>query len=219
MVRKTLLLLCLTLVAFVFLKPINYTMISVFSITDSPVVVTKGHYGMSLIVEISFSDEPLLEWLATVNEPYPLLLLDANWIERSPKHMEIIQKRKLPTGLLGPADSEEEPLDADSLKKEITIYEKHFGSKPLWFATRNHQYSQSLQKTLFQHQVNMLSPSIIWLGNKTAPSLQKGDFLFISLHENNKVSFSKLNALMQQNKFMSIEENIFGYTIQSEKSP
>ena len=194
-------------------------MISVFSITDSPVVVTKGHYGMSLIVEISFSDEPLLEWLATVNEPYPLLLLDANWIERSPKHMEIIQKRKLPTGLLGPADSEEEPLDADSLKKEVTIYEKHFGSEPLWFATRNHQYSQSLQKTLFQHQVNMLSPSIIWQGNKTAPSLQKGDFLLISLHENNKVSFNKLNTLLQQNNFMSIEENIFGYTIQSKKSP
>ena len=194
-------------------------MISVFSITDSPTVVTKGHYGTSLVVEISFSDEPLLEWLTTVKEPYPLLLLDAAWIERSPKHMEIIQERKLPTGLLGPVDSKEEPLDTNLLKKEVAIYEKHFASEPLWFATRNHQYSQDLQKTLFQQQVNILSPSIIWQGTNAAPSLQKGDFLFISLHENNKVSFSKLNTLLEKNNFISIEENIFGYTIQSKKSP
>lgn len=219
MVRKTLLLLCLILLAFVFFKPINSTMISVFSITDSPTVITKGHYGTSVVVEVSFSDESLLEWLTTVNEPYPLLLLDTDWIKRSPKHMEIIQKRKLPTGLLGPMDSEDEPLDTNLLKEEISIYEQHFTSKPLWFATRNHQYSQGLQKALFQQQVNILSPSIIWQGNKTAPTLQKGDFLFISLHENNKVSFSKFNQLLEKNNFISIEENIFGYTIQSKKSP
>ena len=133
--------------------------------------------------------------------------------------MEIIQTRKLPTGLLGPMDSEDEPLDTDLLKKEVAIYENHFASKPLWFATRNHQYSQNLQKALFQQQVNILSPSIIWQGNKTDPSLQKGDFLFISLHENNQVSFSKLNTLLGKNNFISIEENIFGYTIQTKKSP
>lgn len=219
MVRKTLLLLCLTLLLFVFLKPINSNMVSVFSITDSPAIVTKGHYGTSLVVEISFSNEPLLEWLTTVKEPYPLLLLDADWIERSPKHMEVIQKRKLPTGLLGPVDSKEEPLDTNLLKKEVAIYEKHFASEPLWFATRNHQYSQDLQKTLFQQQVNILSPSIIWHGNNVAPSFQKGDFLFISLHENNKISFNKLSKLLEQNNFISIEENIFGYTIHSKKSP
>ena len=92
MARKTLLLLCLILLAFVFLKPINSTMISVFSITDSPTVVTKGHYGTSLVVEISFSDEPLLEWLTTVNEPYPLLLLDTDWIERSPNIWKLFKQ-------------------------------------------------------------------------------------------------------------------------------
>ena len=219
MVRKTLLLLCFILFAFLFFKPINSTMISVFRITDSPAIITKGHYGTSLIVEISFSDEHLLDWLTTLKEPYPLLLLDSDWMDRSPEHMEIIQKRKLPTGLLGPIDSEDQPLDADLLKKEIAIYEKYFTSEPLWFATHNHQYSQNLQKMLFEKQVNILSPTIIWQGNKATPSLQKGDFLFISLHENNKISFSKLNALLQQNNFISIEENIFGYAIQSKKSP
>lgn len=194
-------------------------MISVFRITDSPAIITKGHYGTSLIVEISFSDEELLDWLTTLKEPYPLLLLNTDWMERSPKHMEIIQKRKLPTGLLGPIDSEDQPLDAELLKKEIAIYEKHFTSEPLWFATHNHQYSQDLQKILFNKQVNILSPTMIWQGNKATPSLQKGDFLFIPLHENNKVSFSKLNALLQQNNFISIEENIFGYAIQSKKAP
>lgn len=219
MARKTLLLLCLMLLAFLFFNPINSTMISVFRLTDSPAIVTKGHYGTSLVVEISFSDEHLLEWLTTLKEPYPLLLLDTDWIERSPKHMEVILKRKIPSGLLGSTNSEDESLNVELLNKEIAIYEKHFTSEPLWFTTRNHQYSQSLQKTLFQKQINIISPSIIWQGNKTAPSLQKGDFLFISLHENNKVSFSKLNTLLQKNNFISIEENIFGYTIQSKKTP
>ncbi|PJO44313.1 hypothetical protein, partial [Lysinibacillus xylanilyticus] len=142
MVRKTLISLLFIVMLFVFIKPINSTMISVFNIADGPAVVTKGHYGTSLIVEISFSDETLLDWLKTVKEPYPLLLLDAAWIERSPEHLKVIQERKLPTGLLGPEDSVDKPIDLTVVQKDINIYEKYFQETPLWFATRNHQYSQ-----------------------------------------------------------------------------
>lgn len=218
MVRKTLISLLFIVTLFVFLKPINSTMISVFNIANAPVVVTKGHYGTSLIVEISFSDDSLLEWLQTVKEPYPLLLLDTDWIKRSPEHIKIIQERKLPTGLLGPEDSTDEPVDIALIEKEINTYEKYLKEKPLWFATRNHQYSQDLQKSLFQQQMNLLSPSLIWQGEKT-PKLQKGDFVFFQLHQNNKITFKDLNKLIQQNKFMSIEENIFGYKVQTKKSP
>ncbi|MEY9971472.1 hypothetical protein ABH966_001845 [Lysinibacillus sp. RC46] len=218
MVRKTLISLFLILILFIFIKPINSTMISVFNIADAPAVVTKGHYGTSLIVEISFSDDNLVDWLKTVKEPYPLLLLDAAWIERSPEHLKIIQERKLPTGLLGPEDSVDKPIDLAVVQKDIKIYEKHFQETPLWFATQNHQYSQDLQNNLFQQQMNILSPSLIWKGEKT-PKLQKGDFVFMSLHQNNKISFKELNTFLQQNKFMSIEENIFGYKIQTKKSP
>lgn len=218
MVRKTLISLLFIVTLFVFLKPINSTMISVFNIANAPVVVTKGHYGTSLIVEISFSDDSLLEWLQTVKEPYPLLLLDTDWIKRSPEHIKIIQERKLPTGLLGPEDSTDEPVDIALIEKEINTYEKYLKEKPLWFATRNHQYSQDLQKSLFQQQMNLLSPSLIWQGEKT-PKLQKGDFVFFPLHQNNKIPFKDLNKLIQQNKFMSIEENIFGYKVQTKKSP
>lgn len=218
MVRKTLISLLFIGMLFAFLKPINSTMISVFNIANAPVVVTKGHYGTSLIVEISFSDDSLLEWLQTVKEPYPLLLLDADWIKRSPDHLKIIQQRKLPTGLLGPDDSVEEPVDIALIQKDIDTYEKYLKEKPLWFATRNHQYSQDLQKTLFQQQMNLLSPSLIWQGEKT-PKLQKGDFVFFPLHRNNQISFKELNTLIQQHKFMSIEENIFGYKVQTKKAP
>lgn len=177
MVRKTLISLLLIVTLFAFLKPINSTMISVFNIANAPVVVTKGHYGISLIVEISFSDDSLLEWLQTVKEPYPLLLLDADWIKRSPDHLKIIQQRKLPTGLLGPDDSVEEPVDIALIQKDIDTYEKYLKEKPLWFATRNHQYSQDIQKALFQQQMNLLSPSLIWQGEKT-PKLQKGILSF-----------------------------------------
>lgn len=218
MVRKTLISLLFIVMLFVFIKPINSTMISVFNIADGPAVVTKGHYGTSLIVEISFSDETLLDWLKTVKEPYPLLLLDAAWIERSPEHLKVIQERKLPTGLLGPEDSVDKPIDLAVVQKDINIYEKYFQETPLWFATRNHQYSQDLQNNLFQQQMNILSPSLIWKGEKT-PKLQKGDFVFMSLHQNSNISFKELNTFLQQNKFMSIEENIFGYKVQTKKSP
>lgn len=218
MIRKTLISLLLIGTLFVFLKPINSTMISVFNIANAPVVVTKGHYGTSLIVEISFSDESLMDWLKTVKEPYPLLLLDTDWIKRSPEHIKIIQERRLPTGLLGPEDSIEKPVNIDLVQKDIDIYEQYLKEKPLWFATRNHQYSQDLQKSLFQQQMNMLSPSLIWQGEKS-PKLQKGDFVFTPLRQDSSFTFKELNALIQQNKFMSIEENIFGYKVQTKKSP
>ncbi|WP_374964653.1 hypothetical protein [Lysinibacillus sp. RS5] len=218
MFRKTLVSLLFIVILFVFIKPINSTMISVFNIAEAPAVVTKGYYGTSLIVEISFSDDTLLDWLKTVKAPYLLLLLDAAWIERSPEHIKIIQERKLPTGLLGPEDSVDKPIDLAVVQKDINIYEKHMKETPLWFATRNHQYSQDLQKNLFQQQMNILSPSLIWKGEKT-PKLQKGDFVFISLHQNNQISLKELNTFLQQNKFMSVEENIFGYKVQTKKSP
>ncbi len=218
MVRKTLISLLFIVILFVFIKPINSTMISVFNIADAPAVVTKGHYGTSLVVEISFSDEALMDWLNTVKEPYPLLLLDPAWIKRSPEHLKIIQKRKLPTGLLGPEDSTDEPINMTTIQKDIAIYEKYLKETPLWFATRNHQYSQDLQKNLFQQQINILSPSLIWKGEKT-PKIQKGDFIFVILHQNNPITFKDINTLLQQNKFMSIEENIFGYKVQTKKSP
>jgi len=193
-------------------------MISVFNIANAPVVVTKGHYGTSLVVEVSFSDESLIDWLKTVKEPYPLLLLDTDWIKRSPDHIKIIQERKLPTGLLGPEDSIEKPINIDLVQKDIDFYEQYLKEKPLWFATRNHQYSQDLQKSLFQQQMNLLSPSLIWQGEKT-PKLQKGDFIFVPLHQDSSFTFKELNTLIQQNKFMSIEENIFGYKVQTKKSP
>jgi len=66
--------------------------------------------------------------------------------------------------------------------------------------------------------MNLLSPSLIWQGEKT-PKLQKGDFVFFPLHQNNQISFKELNTLIQQHKFMSIEENIFGYKVQTKKAP
>lgn len=218
MIRKMLISLLLIGILFVFLKPINSTMISVFNIANAPVVVTKGHYGTSLVVEVSFSDESLMDWLKTVKEPYPLLLLDTDWIKRSPDHIKIIQERKLPTGLLGPEDSIEEPINIKLVQKDIDIYEQYLKEKPLWFATRNHQYSQDLQKSLFQQQMNLLSPSLIWQGEKT-PKLQKGDFVFVPLHQDSSITFKELNTFIQQHKFMSIEENIFGYKVQTKKSP
>ncbi|GLC89926.1 hypothetical protein [Lysinibacillus piscis] len=218
MKRKTLILLLFFIPILVFSKPLYFTSIPVFNLTNKPAVLTKGHYGQSLIIEISFSNEWLKDWLQSVKEPYPLLLLDADWIARSPEHLEIIRERKLPVGLLGPQDTVDDPTDFSIIQKNIDTYVEYMKEAPLWFATQNHHYSQDLQKNLFQQHINMLAPSRIWQGNHIT-KLQQGDFVFISLHQNNQMTPKALHTFLQEHQFISVEENIFGYKIQTKKSP
>ena len=47
----------------------------------------------------------------------------------------------------------------------------------------------------------------------------KGAIISLPIHEESKPKFDELNTFIHEQKFISIEENIFGYNIKSTKMP
>lgn len=216
MIRKILITLALMLLLAFFFYPQKDSIISVFRMTDEPLVISKGHYGQSLIVEISFSHDGLYEWLQLIKQPFPLLMLDADWIERSPEFVELIKKRNIPTGLLG--GNGKEGYSIKAFNQEMAIYQKHFNNKPLWFMTSDYEFPPNLQKVAFNEQINLLSPTFIYDQSKDYAK-SDGAIVSLPLHEKSSPSFKDLSKFINNEKFISIEENIFGYTIKTKKLP
>ncbi|HCG4536289.1 hypothetical protein [Ureibacillus chungkukjangi] len=216
MVRKLLVTVVLVVIVTLFVYPQRDSIISVFRITDEPLIISKGNYGQSLIVEISFSHDGLEEWLQTLKQPYPLLMLDADWIARSPKIVAQIKKQNIPTGLLGGKGAKNN-YSLDDFNKDLQIYEKHFNNKPLWFMTSDYEFETNLQQTVFNQEINLLSPSMIY--SKETYKKSDGGIYSLKLHENSKPNFEEYSKLIESEKFVSIEENVFGYTIKTKKIP
>ncbi|QCR34142.1 hypothetical protein [Lysinibacillus sp. SGAir0095] len=216
MVRKLLVTAVLVVIVTLFVYPQRDSIISVFRMTDEPLVISKGNYGQSLIVEISFSHDGLEEWLQTLKQPYPLLMLDADWIARSPKIVEQLKKQNIPTGLLG-GKGAENSYSIEDFNKDLQIYEKHFNNKPLWFMTSDYEFGSNLQQSVFDQEINLLSPSMIY--TKDTYKKTDGAIYSLKLHENSKVNFEEYSKLIENEKFVSIEENVFGYTIKTKKIP
>lgn len=190
--------------------PKSDKVISVFKISNEPIVISKGNYGESIIIELSFSHEGLEDWIQHLDKPYPLFMLEADWIERSPEIIRQLQKNNIPTGLYGKSEY--------SFKQELSIYEKHFKSKPLWYMTSNYEYSEELKKAALRENVNLLSPTFIY-SEKETPLKTKGAIIAIPLHESSTPNFSSISKFIDSREFISIEENIFGFTMKSKKLP
>ncbi|RHW36296.1 hypothetical protein D1B33_11715 [Lysinibacillus yapensis] len=216
MARKFVVTVALAVILTVFAYPQRDSILSVFRMTEEPLIISKGNYGQSIIVEISFSHEGLEEWLQTLKQPYPLLMLDAKWIERSPKIVEQIKNQNIPTGLLG-GKGAEESYTLDDFNRDIQIYEKHFDQKPLWFMTSDYEFSPTLQQTAFNEEVNLISPSSIY--SKDTFQKMDGAIVSLRLHEKTKPDFEEYNKLIATEKFISVEENVFGYTIKTKRMP
>ncbi|AWE09044.1 hypothetical protein DCE79_17645 [Lysinibacillus sp. 2017] len=207
------LVLCVFLVLFYFEE--KNSIISTFQLTEAPTIITKGHYGYSLIVELSYSHQGLAEWIATLHEPYPLFLIENDWMMRSPEIVKQLIEKNIEVGLLGSPNEQYE--DSTLLEKQLAQFQSAFNQLPLWFATTDYNVTPALQKTLHDHGINTIAPSI----SITAPSLQlsDGEFISIPLHRGQSISFESINEFIQQHPFLSIEENIFGYKISTKRYP
>ena len=205
--------LCLFLVLFYFEEK-NFTL-PTFQMTESPVVITKGNYGYSLVIELSYSHKGLAEWIATLREPYPLFLVDSDWIERSPDLVKQLKEQNIQVGLLGSPNELYE--DETLLEKQLTLFQKTFNQLPLWFATADYIVDSKIQKELHARGVNIIAPStsIKTLDDK----LTKGEFISVPIHREESLSLEQISQFMSQHKFISIEENIFGYKISKKRIP
>lgn len=215
--RKVSVLLTLVLVSMLFIMPKNSPLHSVFRLSETPMIITKGHYGYSYMLEISFSHESLLPWLSQLEEPLPLLLLDSKWIQRSPNEIQFIQEKQFPVGLLGQNGEDYENLQ--QLQKEIAIFEQTFSNKPLWFATRDYALTDEMQKYLYAEEINVLAPSVIWKPDREDLKLSEGMIVSIPFHEETVVDLEAINMFLHDYDFLTIEENLFGYKMKTKSSP
>ena len=215
---KLLVSLALTVFLVLFYVDVKNIELPVFQMTSETVIVAKGHSGHSLIVEVSYSHDGFEEWLQTLSSPYPLFLLDADWIERSEPTLKLIKEKQLPIGLLGTTslDYEEDP---DLLSKQLNVFKNAFDQLPLWFTTSDYTVPTALQHELFAQQINMLAPSMHYSFTQANAKLEDGEFIAIPLHRGENVQFESLSTFINEQPFLSIEENIFGYTISTKRYP
>ncbi|MGB5946494.1 hypothetical protein [Paenisporosarcina sp.] len=206
-------------IVFVFLLFIqqNEQWTSVFRVTDQPDVLMKGNHGETLTVDLSFGREDVDEWITKLEKPYPLLFLDADWIERSPLIVKKIKEKNIPVGLLG-QESKIYKENLDLLKKEIEIFQSEFGVVPLWYRTKDHTFPEPLKQQVWDSKINMVSSSVNWTtGNP--PTIQKGDIVSVALHQKTRVALKDLKAFQKAHPFVSIEETLFGYKTQTKTFP
>lgn len=183
-----------------------------FQLTNSPTILTKGHYGETFIVEISYSHEGLEEWLSQLSKPYPLILVDVNWLMRSEEITKLLIEKQIPVGLLG--QESEQYKSPSLLTQELKQFQSVFGQMPLWFGTQDDVIDTALVQTLFQKQINVLSPA------NTYPAVPtNGDFIALRLHRHTEVDFQDVTNYMKSHRFLSIEESLFGYTISTKRAP
>lgn len=207
---------CILFVLF-FSWPEKNAVISVFRITEEPSAITRGTSGSTLTINLSFGDDPVKEWIVTLKKPYPLLFVDVEWAARFPETIQLIAKKKIPTGLLGDNGKQYE-TDTHLLEEQIKQYEKIFDEKPLWFRTSDEVFPESLHTLLWEEKINALGSTFTWSGGK-APPVSKGEIISVSFRQNNKINFTDLNELIEQREFITLEEVLFGPVGKTKKIP
>ncbi|WP_332649212.1 hypothetical protein [Lysinibacillus sp. 54212] len=215
--RKVLILLGFFLLCISFYFSMKSDTLPVFLMTDEPNVVSKGNYGLVFVAEVSFTHDGFEEWIPSSSSSSTLFLLHPDYIERSEKVIASLKKNGRVTSLLGRSLEEYENIDI--LKKDIKIYEQHFGSKPLWFMTRDYMYNEEIKQYLFSQQINMLSPSTQLNVNELPASLPEGSIVSLPLHKQSAVNFESITTFLTQHQFISIEESLFGYSLKSKRFP
>lgn len=206
--------LCLIIVFFYFDE--KSSILPVFQLTEAPAVITKGQYGASLIVEVSYTHEGFEEWVASLSKPYPLFLLDTDWVLRSSEQVKLLIERNIPLGLLGSMSSDYEEKDS-LLDSQLSIFKRDFQRLPLWFATRDYTVSETMQQSLYKNGINIVAPTYSFAKPNT--TIVDGDFISIPLHRDQTVSFQELQQYIKAYPFIPIEQNLLGYDIATKRFP
>jgi len=201
----------------VFNVPKNISsLLPVFKLTEKPTVISKGSYGNTITIDLTFGKEDVEKFVTELQAPYPHFFISIEWIERSEEIIEVMKEKNIPISLLGKDGAtyiENSPL----FEKEIKRFEQAMGERPLWFRTIDYEFPIELQKMAWGQEVNLLSSSKYWSNN--VPSFEKGDILSIPLHQEERVDIQQLTKLVQSTEKITIEQNIFGLKVKTKTFP
>lgn len=192
------------------------SLLPVFQLTEKPAVISKGSYGNTITIDLTFGRDDVEKFVTELQAPYPHFFISIEWIERSEEIIEVMKDKNIPISLLGKNGSTyiENPT---LFKKEVKQFEQVVGEKPLWFRTIDYEFPIELQKDAWGQEVNLLSSSKYW-SNKV-PSFEKGDILSIPLHQNERIDIQQLTKIVQSTEMITIEQNIFGLKVKTKTFP
>lgn len=192
------------------------SLLPVFQLTEKPAVISKGSYGNTITIDLTFGRDDVEKFVTELQAPYPHFFISIEWIERSEEIIEVMKDKNIPISLLGKNGSTyiENPT---LFKKEVKQFEQIIGEKPLWFRTIDYEFPIELQKDAWGQEVNLLSSSKYW-SNKV-PSFEKGDILSIPLHQNERIDIQQLTKIVQSTEMITIEQNIFGLKVKTKTFP
>ena len=195
----------------------DYSLTSVFRVTNEPAAITRGTYGSALTVNISFGDDEVKSWVEELKKPYPTLFIDIDWAGRFPETIHIINEKNIPTALLGKNGAVYEN-DADLLLTQLNQFESIFGIKPLWFRTADEVFPLYLHEILLESEVNAIGSTFTWSGGEIPP-VTEGEIISIPHHREIRINLLEVKRLSDSRDFQSMEDVLFGIKRKVKKIP
>ena len=192
------------------------TLLPVFQVTEKPSVISKGNYGNTVTIDLTFGREDVEALVEDLKAPYPHFFISIEWIERSEQIIKLMQDKKIPISLLG-KEGLQYTEDQTLFKKELDRFEKAIGEKPHWFRTSDYEFPIELQQEAWKEEVNLLGSTLV-LGD-SIPKLAKGDILTVPLHQEDRVDTIQLAKYLRSQPFVSIEQNIFNMKMKTKNYP
>lgn len=74
-----------------------------------------------------------------------------------------------------------------------------------------------MQIALHDQGINIVAPTYTFPIEES--KIPEGSFVSIPLHRDKEVSFEEINEFIKAHKFVSIEQNIFGYETSTKRYP
>ena len=211
--RKLLILLSFLLISLILFFISGQSKSEAFRIATTPSLISKGTFGQSITVEISYTYPELKDWITSVQNKEILFLLQYEWLQRSNDYAKLLKDSSAKTGLL--INSEQ---TLSSIKEHINLYTDLFEEPPIWAACSPDPCNDEIVQYLFDVQINSLAPSLYIEQLDDFKQIKKGDIASFQIKRNAPPPSAILNRISNY-PFISIDQNIIGITFETKRYP
>ena len=211
--RKPLILLSFLVIALTLFFISSQSKSDAYRIATTPSLISKGTFGQSIVVEMSYSYPEIKEWITSVQNNKILFLLEYDWLQRSKDYVKLLKDSNANTGLL---ISSSQTLP--SIKEHINLYTELFEHPPIWAACSPDPCSDEIVQYLFDEKMNSLAPSIYIKQLDDFKQIKKGDIASFEIKRGATPPPDVLTRIISH-PFISIEENIIGITYGTKRYP
>ena len=211
--RKPLILLSFLLIALTLFFISSQSKSDAYRIATPPSLISKGTFGESIVVEISYSYPEMKDWITSIQNNKILFLLEYEWLQRSKDYVKLLKDSKTNTGLL--INSLQ---TLPTIKDHINLYTDLFDQPPIWAACSPDPCSDEIVQYLFDEKMNSLAPSINIEQMDDFKLIKKGDIASFEIKRNAPPPPAILTRIISH-PFISIDENIIGITYDTKRYP